>query len=270
MSIVTLTTDFGTADHYVAAMKGVLLTLSPQTTIVDITHEIRPQDVVHGAFVFRQAFAYFPAGTVHVVVVDPGVGTSRRLLAMRYAGQTVLAPDNGVVSIVHQDFPVEALREITNERWCIPERSNTFHGRDILAPVAGHLAAGRPFDEVGPATDHLEVLNLSEATVTAEGALTGYVIHVDRFGNLITNIKRTDLEKLNAAGTEPGAGLPSNVHVWVGEVDIGPLKRTYGDGEEGTLLALVGSAELLEIAVNGGHAAHELHVQPGQVVLVKS
>ncbi len=110
MAIITLTTDFGLSDHYVAAMKGVILTLAPDARFVDVTHDIRPQDVVHGAFVFRQAFPYFPPGTIHVVVVDPGVGTSRRLLGARYAGQIVLAPDNGIISIVHHDFPVEALR----------------------------------------------------------------------------------------------------------------------------------------------------------------
>src|SRR5215475_9937611 len=154
MSIVTLTTDFGLADHYVAAMKGVILSKAPRATIVDITHEIRAQDVVQAAFVFRQAFGYFPSGTVHVVVVDPGVGTSRRLLAARYAGQIVLAPDNGLVSLVHHDFPIEGLREITVGEQGGP--SATFHGRDILAPAAARLLKGGSFDQVGPMTDHLE------------------------------------------------------------------------------------------------------------------
>jgi hypothetical protein len=295
MAIVTLTTDFGTSDHYVAAMKGVLLTLAPDLHIVDITHDIRPQDVVHGAFVFRQAFAYFPEDTIHVIVVDPGVGGARRLLAARYAGQTILAPDNGVMSIVHHDFPLEALREIDNPHLFIHEPSATFHGRDKLAPVAGHLASGKQFAEVGPETDHLEVLNLADAQLMPDHTLRGYVVHIDRFGNLITNIKADDLAAIGAMngsvaaagasmesiepgpqegepmpGASPSDALPGGTRtVIVGRTPIGPVRRTYSDVAEGEILALIGSADLLEISVNAGSAAARLRSMPGEAVFVQ-
>src|SRR5882672_1416250 len=142
MPIITLTTDFGEADHYVASMKGVILQHVPNIQIVDVTHTINQHDVVHGAFVLRQIIEHFPVGTIHIAVVDPGVGTARRLLAAKYEGQTVLAPDNGLVSLVHRDFALDELYSIENARLFRTEVSSTFHGRDILAPVAGNLARG--------------------------------------------------------------------------------------------------------------------------------
>lgn len=269
MSIITLTTDFGTSDHYVAAMKGVLLTVTPHATLVDITHAIRPQDVVHAAFVFRHAFPYFPEGTVHVVVVDPGVGTSRRLLAARYAGQTVLAPDNGILSMVHHDFPLEALHEVANRRWFIQDQSATFHGRDILAPVAGHLACGDPLEEVGPQTDHLEILNLADPGGEPGGPLRGFILHIDHFGNLVTNIRQSDVAGYRAGLKDAASGRAREPLVFVGETGVGPLRRTYADVAEGELLALIGSADLLEIAVNSGSAAARLRALPGEAVFVQ-
>ena len=158
MSLITLITDFGTRDYYVGAMKGVILQIDPQATIVDITHDIEPHNVVHGAFVLRQSLPWFPQRTVHVVVVDPGVGSDRRILAGKYDGQVVLAPDNGLISLVHRELPLEEIYAVQNTQYFRNPVSRTFHGRDILAPVAAYVATGLSLDKLGPAADRVEVL----------------------------------------------------------------------------------------------------------------
>lgn len=262
MRIITLTTDFGEADHYIACMKGVILQLAPPAQIVDVTHLIQPHDVVHGAFVLRQVFDHFPEETIHVAVVDPGVGTARRLIAVRYEGQTILAPDNGLVSLVHRDFAMEELRTIENTRLFRQEISATFHGRDVLAPVAGHLAQGMPFASVGPNIDQLEILNLQQPTPLPDGGIEGEVLYVDRFGNLISNISEADLE---AAAPRTLEAL--NVHI--GPLRIGPLRTTYGDVETDQIVAVIGSTGMLEVAINQGNAAAQLRAAPGTVIVVR-
>jgi hypothetical protein len=262
MSIITLTTDFGEADHYIACMKGVILQYAPSARIVDVTHLIQPHHVVHGAFVLWQIIGYFPEGTIHVAVVDPGVGTARRLVAARYNDQTILAPDNGLLSLVHRDYALQQLRVIENTRLFRPEVSDTFHGRDILAPVAGHLAEGTPFEELGPITDRLEILDLGRPTSLPNGGLEGRVLYVDRFGNLISNISQVDLE---AAAADEGLRL----EVRVGARLIGPLRSTYADVAEGQIIALIGSTGMLEVAVNQGSAADHLHAGPGTPILFR-
>lgn len=261
MALITLTTDFGQADHYVACMKGVIFQIEPRAQIVDVTHAIGPHDVVHGAFVLRQVVEHFPAGTIHVAVVDPGVGTTRRMIAARYEGHVILAPDNGLVSLVQRDFVLEDLRSIENTRLFRPEVSTTFHGRDILAPVAGNLARGLSLDAVGPAIDQLEILNLEKATPLAGGGIEGQVLYVDRFGNLISNIS---VEELSVA-------FPAfeGLSVHVGPLRIGPLRGTYGDVAPGEIVALIGSTGMLEVAINQGHAAEQLRAGPGTVVVVR-
>lgn len=261
MRIITLTTDFGTADHYIACMKGVILQLSPTVQIVDVTHVVQPHDVVHGAFVLRQVFDHFPEGTIHIAVVDPGVGTARRLLAVRYEGQFILAPDNGLVSLIHRDYSMEELREITNTRLFRQEISATFHARDVLAPVAGHLAQGMAFDNVGAPINQLEILNLERPTALSHGGLEGQVLYVDRFGNLITNISQADLASL-------GVGLRS-YQVHVGPLRVGVLRTTYGDVAPGEIVAIVGSTGMLEVAINQGNAAAQLRAAPGTIIIVR-
>jgi S-adenosyl-L-methionine hydrolase (adenosine-forming) len=262
MRIITLTTDFGESDHYIACMKGVILQHAPDAQIVDVTHVIQPHDVVHGAFVLRQVFDHFPDGTIHIAVVDPGVGTARRLIAVRYESQVILAPDNGLVSLVHRDFPMEELREITNTRLFSPEISATFHGRDILAPVAGHLAAGMSLDHVGPHINRLEILNLERPAPLPNGGLEGQVLYVDHFGNLISNISVADLEAI-------GARTSGRFNVHVGPLRIGPLRNTYGDVSPGEIVAIVGSTGMLEVAINQGHAAAQLRAAPGTIIVVR-
>lgn len=261
MAIITLTTDFGASDHYVACMKGQILQIAPDARVVDVTHQIQRHDVVHAAFTLRQVFEYFPRGTIHVAVVDPGVGTTRHLLALSYGGQFILAPDNGIVSLVHRDFVLGDLRRIENRELFRREVSPTFHGRDILAPIAGHLAAGMPFQNVGSVLDQLEILNLPRPMLLPDGGIEGQVLYTDSFGNLITNVSRYELDQ--------SAAVRRAVEVYVGPLRIGPIRRTYADVAAGEILALLGSTGSLEIAINQGSATARLRAGPGTAVVVR-
>lgn len=261
MSAITLLTDFGNADHYVACMKGVLLQRAPTAQIVDITHSIQPQDVVHGAFVLRQVFEYFPPGTIHIAIVDPGVGSKRRMLVARYGNQTILAPDNGLMTFIHRDFVMEELRVIDNSRLYQNDVSNTFHGRDIFAPVASHLWQGMLLEKVGPAARELELLNIDRPKSLERGGLEGQVLYVDHFGNVISNISAADLQ-----GVRPPL---ERLNVHVGPLRIGNLHTTYSDVNPGEIVAVIGSTGMLEIAVNQGNAASHLRAAPGTIVVVR-
>lgn len=246
MPIVTLLTDYGARDYYVAAVKGVILGLAPRTTIVDITHEVEAHSIVQGAFVLWQAFPWFPAGTIHVAVVDPGVGTARRIVLAGYAGQIVLAPDNGLLTFLHREYPLEMLRAVENRRLFVGSISATFHGRDILAPVAAHLANGaRPW-EVGPELDRLEMLEVSHRAKEEPGRLVGEALYVDRFGNIVTNVHADQLGGVGIRGRER--------QVTVNGQSLGSLRTTYGDVAPGGALAYVGGSRLVEIGVHGGRA----------------
>lgn len=259
MPIIALTTDYGTRDGYVGAVKGVIAGLAPRATIVDVSHDVPPQDVQHGAFVLWQVLPHFPPETIHAVVVDPGVGTPRRILAARCHDQVILAPDNGLLSFVLDDWPPRELREVTEESFMRPCRSATFHGRDILAPVAAHVANGVPLGKLGNVVDAWQRLAVRLRAEPMEHGLRGKVVHADRFGNLVTNVRR---DQLAASGLEAG-----RVVVCVQGQAVGPLRSTFSDVPMGEVVAYPGSSELLEIAVNGGVAAArfsswwELHVE---------
>ena len=245
MSIITLTTDFGLTDGYVAAMKGVILRIAPHATVIDITHHIAPQNVAEAAYVLSTVLPYFASDTVHVVVVDPGVGSARRPLAVRTAQATLVGPDNGVFTGVLQATPAAVCVHLNQpDRW-LAQVSPTFHGRDIFSPVAAHLANGVALEQLGARIDD-PVLLLRRAPQRGEdGSLRGEIIHVDHFGNLISNI--------------PGAWLAGGqwtVHV-AGHTLPG-LKATYSDASPGELMALVSSAGAVEIAVREGRAAQRL------------
>jgi hypothetical protein len=261
MSVITLLSDFGEADHYVACMKGVLLQRAPTAQIVDITHVIQPQDIVHGAFVLRQTFEYFPQGTIHIAVVDPGVGTKRRILAARYANQIVLAPDNGMMTFLHRDFVLEELRVVENSRLYQNEVSNTFHGRDVFAPVAGHLWQGMLFEKVGPIARELELLNIEQPKSLERGGLEGQVLYVDHFGNVISNISAADLQRVRSP--------MERMNVQVGPLRVGHLHTTYADVKPGEVVAVIGSTGMLEVAVNQGNAASHLRAAPGTIIVVR-
>ena len=246
MPIVTLTTDYGIQDFYVAALKGVILEIAPEAQIVDITHDIEPHDILRGAFVVRQAWPWFKEGTVHVAVIDPGVGSERRIILGTYAGRYILAPDNGLVTFVHRDFPLAALYAVQNADFFVPGPSATFHGRDIMAPVAAHLARGVGPADFGPAIDDPVLLPIEpEGKFTGKG-VRGRVLYVDRFGTMITNIHREQLARLSQTG-----GCPE---VWVNDTAIGPVRRTFSDVSPGEPVALIGGTDFVEIAINQGRA----------------
>lgn len=258
---ITLLTDFGVADHYVACMKGVILQRAPHAQIIDVSHSIQPHDVVHGAFVLRQVFEYFPVGSIHIAVIDPGVGSSRRIIAARYSGQIVLAPDNGLLTFVHRDFMLEELRSIENQRLFRQEVSRTFHGRDVFAPVAGHLMQGTSLDKVGPIVRELQLLNLERPKKLDQGGVEGQVLYIDHFGNCISNISVADLGAVRSP--------PERMTVQVGPLRIGHLHTTYADVNPGEIVAMIGSTGMLEVAVNQGNAAAHLRAAPGTLVMVR-
>ena len=256
--IVALLTDFGARDHYVASMKGVILGLCPEATLVDVSHEIPPQDVFAGALALEACYRDFPEGTIYLAVVDPGVGSSRRRLAAEGAGYQFVAPDNGVLTGVFADAAPERLVELSGTRYARATTSRTFEGRDVFAPAAGWLARGLDLAALGrPIEDYVRL----EIPVPTAGGdeLSGEVLLVDRFGNLITNIRRNTL-------VEWAAGRA--VAVSAGGRSIGPVLKTYADVERGGLCAIVGSTERVEISVNGGSAADRLGLGRGAIVVV--
>jgi S-adenosyl-L-methionine hydrolase (adenosine-forming) len=257
--LITLTTDFGTGSPYVAAMKGVLLALNPAARLLDLGHEIPPQDVRHAAFFLASALPYFPTSALHVVVVDPGVGSERAILYVAVGGQRLLVPDNGCWTLLEQGSPTPPrVRRLAEPRFWRPTVSATFHGRDIFAPAAAHLSLGAPPEELGPPAADWVRLDSRPPTRTPDG-VTGEVIFVDRFGNLITNI--------------PGEALgPPNgrdVQVTVGDAEVPRRVRAYAEAEPGALVALLSSVGLVEVAVAQGSAAWRLHAGAGTAVEVR-
>ncbi|MBV8549692.1 MAG: SAM-dependent chlorinase/fluorinase [Acidobacteriaceae bacterium] len=255
--VITLTTDFGTSDHYVGTMKGVLLTRCPNATLVDISHEIPPFSIEAGAYAIEQAASYFPPGTVHVVVIDPGVGTSRRAIIAQVSGHTFVAPDNGVLSLVLSREPKAVIREVVNKSLWPNQPSSTFHGRDIFAPVAGALAAGtaRP-EDVGPVCGWVEMLpNLLPAEL-APGVWSGKVLSVDRFGNVITNFESGPLA---AAGFQVASGR----HV------VTEFHTTFGQAPPGVCFAYFGSSGYVELGMNQGSAAEHLQLRAGRPLTLR-
>lgn len=260
---IALTTDFGTRDHYVASMKGVILSINPEVHIVDVSHEVAPQDILEAAFLLRSCYSYFPTRTIHIVVVDPTVGSPRKLLIVATDNYYFLAPDNGVLSLIYDVEPLSTVIEITAEHFFLDKVSKTFHGRDILAPAAAWLSKGTGIENFGdPTTDYFK-LALPKAKILPDGNLKGNVIHVDRFGNLITNISREDYERARAQ--TPGEFFKLNV----GKQEITKLNGFYAEGQKGALLALFGSADFLEVAQTQGSAAKTLGLSRGAEVNVQ-
>jgi len=265
--VITITTDFGTQDAYVPAMKGTMLSICPEARLVDVTHEISPQDVMEAAFVLRSAHPYGPEGAVHLVVVDPGVGTDRRAVAFRAEGQWFVGPDNGVFPLVLDQESPDAMVELDDPTfWRSASPSTTFHGRDIFAPAAAHLAAGRSVDDIGTPIDTLEPLRWARPSTTAN-TVQGWVVHVDHFGNCITNIRRSTLaDAAELDDSEPSLDAFPPLKCYAGTTVLRDLHPTYGAVPEEDPLLLFGSTEHLEIAVNGGNAAELLDIRKGDSV----
>ncbi len=249
---ITLLSDFGTTDPYVSAMKGVALSVNPAVQLVDMSHEINPHDVAEAGFVLAMAHGYYPAGTVHVAVVDPGVGSERRILAAEVAGQVLMAPDNGLLTMALSRTPPRRIVHVANADYFRHPVSMTFHGRDIFAPVAAHLTLGVDLGEMGAEVEDYKRLEAAAAAVSAE-AIDGQVIHVDRFGNLVTNITREDLATFQS-------GARGGLRVHVAAAEIAGVSRTYAEAGLGELLAVIGSTGLLELSTNQGSAADVLGV----------
>jgi S-adenosyl-L-methionine hydrolase (adenosine-forming) len=244
MTIVTLLTDFGLADSYVGEVKGAILSRAPEATLVDISHRVAPGDVRAAQYLLGRAWAYFPRGTVHLAVVDPGVGTERRALAAEHAGHYFLAPDNGLLSFLADDVRFFALS--------IPAKAApTFHGRDLFAPAAAALVLGEPIDSLGATVMQPVRVPLPQPR-TAGGTVNGEVIYVDQYGTLVSNI--------SPAALAPGASIR------VAGAEVGPVRRTFADVPRGALVAFVGSGGTLEIAVRDGSAVQRLGVGVGAEV----
>jgi S-adenosylmethionine hydrolase len=250
--IVTLLTDFGTADPYVASMKGVIYSICPRAVVVDAGHDIPPHDIRAASLFVSAAVPYYPEGSIHVIVVDPGVGTGRIPLAAAAGGRIFVCPDNGILTLYLRRFPLEAARRIADPRCALDEISATFHGRDIFAPTAAHLACGMDIGAVGPLMERIVSLDLPEPTVDSAGIVHGEIIHVDRFGNLISNIPRSLWLRSD-----------TEARMRAGECSIDGIASSYGACATGELLAVWGSAGFLEIAVNQGSAAERLALSSG-------
>lgn len=254
-SVVTLTTDFGTRDGFTAQMKGVILSIAPLVRIIDVTHDIAPFCVLEGALVLKGLQGYFPPGTIHVAVVDPGVGTARRCIALRSGNQIYVGPDNGIFSLVIAAEPSSEIREIQNQGFVLLSPHPTFHGRDIFAPTAAHLAAGKTFQSVGDVVIDPVTLGIPEPEITSDG-IRGQVIYVDRFGNLTTNVEARMLTR-------------DVKRVSVKDTTVTGLSRSFGEVPEGEPVALVNSFGYLEMAINLGDAAELLHVGKGSPIDLK-
>ena len=269
MPVISLTTDFGLADPYAGIMKGVIASICPETRVIDLTHQIDPQDVHGAAYVLSDARPYFPKDAVHVCVVDPGVGSSRRIVALKTPSGVFLAPDNGVLSLVLEDpAPVEVFRVEKPEIFLHPV-SQTFHGRDVFAPAAAYLASGMPPGRLGAPVDPQSLFRLDFGPKPAfdkDGGLTGTIIAVDRFGNLVSNITRTHLEQAFGIREENAAA----VCVHLGDQVISGIVGSYQAVPRGAPLAIIGSTGRLEISVNGGNAGRYFGAGRGDRVTLRA
>lgn len=264
MSIITLITDFGLDDEYVGLMKGVMLSIDPAATIVDITHRIEPRDMVQAAYTLNASYRYFPDGSVHLIVVDPGVGGKRAIVAAKMRKHVFIAPDNGVLTLLFDGGEVNECIRVDNPKYFLKTVSQTFHGRDIFAPVAAHIARGVPLNHIGTPAASAGLVRLAglETCRSAKGEITGKIVSIDHFGNLITNIPAHELEDF--CDGKPGR----KPQVRIGNHVISGLSNTYESVESLKPLALIGSRGYLEIAVNAGSANKELNVQKGDGVTV--
>lgn len=262
ISLITLTTDFGLEGEYVGVMKGVILSISPSVKIVDITHHITPQDLHEAAYVISATYKYFPEGSIHVSVVDPGVGSQREIIALSMAGQIFLAPNNGILSHVMKTEPIEAAVCVENKAYFRRTVSRTFHGRDILAPVAAYLTTGISITQLGEAIDKNKIicLEFNNPSWSEEKELVGEIVWVDRFGNLGTNVHRDQINK------HFPIGLHKNLRVVLAEKEIKGLSTSYMSVGLKNPLAIIGSREYLELAVCCGDAGHFFQAKKGDKV----
>ena len=259
MKVITFLTDFGTQNSYVAQMKGVASTLT-DARLIDITHDITPHSIQEGAFALLTSVDYYPMGTVHVAVVDPGVGTDRKGILVTTRSQILIGPDNGLLIPAARHLGDFTVYEITNAKYMLNNVSNTFHGRDIFTPVAAHITNGVPFEEIGPVTDEYVNLDFGKCDITDKTA-TGQIIYVDHFGNIITNVDGKALRKV--------LNYDSKIMAFIGDKKQKlPFAKSYNYVRKGQMLATIGSSNFLEIDKNQGDASKKLKVKPGDSVKI--
>lgn len=265
MSIITLTTDFGIQDAYAGAMKGVILSINPSAAIIDITHRVDPQDLEQAAYIIKSFYHYFPEGSIHVVVVDPGVGSDREIILLKTKGHTFIAPNNGVLTLIMDAEKTDSLFRADNPDYFLKPVSRTFHGRDIFAPVAAYISKGVAPDLIGTAFDNRSLvrLNMKAACISHTGELVGHVVSIDRFGNLITNISSDVLKNFCAKGTKAPV-------IMIGGARINGLSITYESVDAQTPLAITGSSGYLEISVNRGSAERFFNAKKNDIVRVST
>jgi S-adenosyl-L-methionine hydrolase (adenosine-forming) len=264
MPIITLLTDFGLSDEYVGVMKGVILSINPDAHIIDLTHLIDPQDITQAAYFLKASYPYFLKNTIHVVVIDPGVGTDRRIVVLKIDGHFFLAPDNGVLSLIWQNQSIEVGVWVNNPRYFLHNISRTFHGRDIIAPVAAWLSRNTPINRLGPYVNYsdLKTIKILTSKISSENSIDGSVISIDRFGNLLTNIEAGTIYQLCRQ-------QPDKVPVVkVGRILIRGLSISYQSVPGKQAVMIIGSRGYLEIAVNCGNASQILQVFKGDPVAV--
>ncbi|KKO17893.1 MAG: hypothetical protein DCC43_08155 [Candidatus Brocadia sp.] len=297
--IITLLTDFGNQDAYVGIMKGVISGINPVANIIDICHSIPPQDVFNGAYLLSTAYRYFPKGAIHVAVVDPGVGSERDIVCVEIRDHTFLAPNNGILSFVIQEERPKRIFRVTNSRYFLASPGNTFHGRDIFAPVAAHLSLGVKPQQLGDTSHSLETLDIPQPVQKNQGQLEGRIISIDRFGNLITNFTQAQITRHFSNQTQNGGGrtgigrlktddrrmttdtlrktsknrmvlLCTTMETTLGRKRIIGLSNTYASVPAGTPLVLFGSAGFLEVSVNQGNARQYFKIDRGDVITIGS
>jgi len=263
MPILTLTTDFGIEDEYVGVMKGVVHRIHPAATIIDITHYIQPQDVIQAAYTIASSYHYFSSGSVHLIVVDPGVGSDRRIIALEKQGHFFLAPNNGVLTLLFDDKNTEAIVDVRNSRYFLEPVSQTFHGRDIFAPVGAHILSGISLSDLGDFIEPDQVVRFNVTRpLLRNRQVTGRIVSVDRFGNLISDI---NIHHLNHICKNRNI---ASVHVKLGDQTIKGLASSYQSRRDQEPLAIIGSRGTIEIAVNRGNAQHYFKADKGDIVEV--
>lgn len=264
MPVITLLSDFGTEDEYIGIMKGVILSINPSVSIVDITHHIAPQNLTRAAYIIKHSYSYFPPGTIHLVIVDPGVGSDRAIVALKRKGHIFIAPDNGVLTLIIEEGALSDITRIDNEDYYLKPVSRTFHGRDIFAPVAAYLSSGVDLNKLGPAKDEKELtrLPISRPHISENGELVGKIVCADRFGNLFTDIGSDDLNQFCAPD------IRDNVIIKYGNNEIIGISDSYMRVGPKEPLAVIGSRGHLELSINMGNAQLLFNAHDGDPVRI--
>jgi S-adenosylmethionine hydrolase len=261
--IITLLTDFGLQDHFVGTMKGVIASINPEALVIDITHDVVPHDIFQAAFLIKSTYQYFPPSTIHVVVVDPGVGTNRRALIVSSERGYFIAPDNGVLSYIYADEGIGEVREITADHYFLKPRTGTFDGRDVFGPVAAWMSKGVGLSSLGEPIEDYKKYDLPKPEPVGQGAMRCKILYIDRFGNLVSNLTQAHFEELLDASEKRRFAFQ------VGEHTIGKISSSYTEGNDNEIIAIFGSTGFLEFSANKGNAFKLTGIGAGKDFFVK-